>query len=156
MLCAKVAKATDLDLSRLSVPDCERRIQYNRDWTSASIGAAIYWGLEPDLIMRIVEKGEKNVRWNTFAESSEGAVGLAQVMPLTVCRMLGRDKCYPNPEVLGSIAEKLKHRPHYNLCWSGNILAHLTRVCRGEKLCRSMIYNAGDAGLRYAYRVEEK
>jgi len=143
-----------VDLVRLTVPGCERRIAHDRDYESIAIGSALYWNLESDLIVRIIEKGERNTGWDEEAESPKGAVGLAQIMPETVCRMMGKKECTPTLTRLGQIAERLKHDVRWHLCWSGKILHHLTLVCRGEKLCRAMIYNAGDAGLKYSLRVE--
>jgi hypothetical protein len=140
-----------------TVAGCIKSISHLRDPKVGATRATSYWELEDGLITRIVERGELNTGWDQHALSPTGAVGLAQILPSTVChhlRKAHRGACSPTREVLDRIALRLRNEWRYNLCWAGAILADLTWECRGQSMCRAMIYARGDAALAYAKRTE--
>jgi hypothetical protein len=127
---------------------------------SPELGAepvSLYWGLPADLLTRIVVKGEKNKAWKLELVSGKGAVGVAQVRPLTVCQK--QKACNAkgpwDQSLLDKIHERLRLEWRYNLCWAGRIMADNWWACLGQSMCASMLYNGGDWSLAYARRVEE-
>lgn len=129
----------------------------NKDIKESATVVSKYWGLDSTLLTRIIEKGEKNHKWRLHILSGAGAVGLAQIMPTTVCRLMNKygQQCRYTKVELDRIAKRLRNDWRFNECWAGDILMEISRECKEQSLCISMIYNAGDRGLSYAKRVEK-
>ena len=137
-----------------TVRECELRIRHDgTDWPAAATGAALSWGLpQSDLIVRIVERRE-NKEWDTTALSAAGAVGLTQIKPTTVCRYMPGCRS-SNKSRLDLIAQQLRNRPRFALCWAGKILSRLLLTCGAAGLgCAVSAYYTGEVGAIYAADV---